>query len=215
MAIAMAGTILSGRPMKIPQAVGTPGVRNANKVDNRMAREKDKHNSQTGAKQAVARARRRGGKPKALAQALPAITKRILGKRGLAEGSLISDWSSIVGEQVASRCIPKQLAFKRSSERREGTLTLRVESGFATELVYLEEQLLERINAHFGYRAVAKLKLLQGPVADPGKRTRKAARPLTPADKSALDAKVAEIEDEDLRKALSDLGAAVFSRPKN
>lgn len=180
-----------------------------------MAQENDVKDSEADAKRAVSRARRRGGKPKALAQALPAITKRILGKRGLAEGSLISDWSSIVGEQVASRCIPKQLAFKRSSERREGTLTLRVESGFATELVYLEEQLLERINAHFGYRAVAKLKLLQGPVHPTDHRARRAVKPLAPADQSALDAKVAEIEDEDLRKALSDLGAAVFSRPKN
>lgn len=177
-----------------------------------MTSKQDTNKSKASAKQAVASARRRGGNPRPLAQALPAITKRILGKRGFAEGSLISDWSSIVGEQVASRCVPKQLAFKRSSERREGTLTLRVESGFATELVYLEEQLLERINAHFGYRAVAKLKLIQGPVIDPNKQKPKRATNLSPTDKTALDTKMAEIEDEDLRKALSDLGAAVFSR---
>ncbi|TQV83496.1 DUF721 domain-containing protein [Denitrobaculum tricleocarpae] len=180
-----------------------------------MTASRGKDSKKADAKRAVTRAKRRGGSPKALAQALPAITKRILGKRGLAEGSLISDWSSIVGEEVARRCIPKQLAFKRSSERREGTLTLRVESGFATELVYLEQQLLERINAHFGYRAVAKLKLLQGPVIDPTQRTRSPLRPLAPSDKTALEAKLADVEDEDLRKALSDLGAAVFSRPKS
>ncbi len=212
MVIALAGTILSVGAKKIPERIVNPAI--SCLMISRMTGKPDKDSSKTGAKQAVSRARRRGGGPKALAQALPAITKRILGKRGLAEGSLISDWSSIVGEQVASRCIPKQLAFKRSSERREGTLTLRVESGFATELVYLEQQLLERINAHFGYRAVAKLKLQQGPVIDPGQRRRKVPKPLSSADKSALDAKVADVEDEDLRKALSDLGAAVFGKPK-
>lgn len=213
MVIALAGTILSACPKKTPERVESTAIQYPKIV--RMTGKQDKDGSKAGAKQAVSRAKRRGGGPKALAQALPAITKRILGKRGLAEGSLISDWSSIVGEQVASRCIPKQLAFKRSSERREGTLTLRVESGFATELVYLEQQLLERINAHFGYRAVAKLKLQQGPVIAPGQRRRKAPKPLSKADKSALDAKVADVEDEDLRKALSDLGAAVFGKPKS
>ncbi|WP_282607585.1 DUF721 domain-containing protein [Pelagibius sp. Alg239-R121] len=167
-----------------------------------------------GAKRAVMKAKRRGGAPKALAQALPAITKKILGKRGFAEGSLINDWSSIVGEDIARRCIPKHLAFKRSSERREGTLTLRVESGFATELVYLEQQLLERINAHFGYRAVARFKLQQGPVLDGGKQPGQRAKILSDTDKSALEVKVSDIEDEDLRKALADLGAAVFGRPQ-
>lgn len=212
MVIAWPGTILRAGPKKIPELAEHSAIESL-KI-NGMTGKQDKGSSKAGAKQAVAHARRRGGGPKALAQALPAITKRILGKRGLAEGSLISDWSSIVGEQVASRCIPKQLAFKRSSERREGTLTLRVESGFATELVYLEQQLLERINAHFGYRAVAKLKLLQGPVIDPNQRARKAIKVLSPAKKSVLDAKVADVEDEDLRKALSDLGAAVFGQPK-
>lgn len=209
---ALAGTILRAGPKKTPERAESTAI-DCPKID-RMTGKQDKDSSKSSAKQAITRARRGGGGPKALAQALPAITKRILGKRGLAEGSLISDWSSIVGEQVASRCIPKQLAFKRSSERREGTLTLRVESGFATELVYLEQQLLERINAHFGYRAVAKLKLIQGPVIDPNQRRRKALKTLSGKEKSALDAKVADVEDEDLRKALSDLGAAVFGKPK-
>jgi hypothetical protein len=177
-----------------------------------MATKADKKTGSRGSGQAFPRTGRRGGGPKALAQALPAVTRRILGKRGFAEGSLVNDWSSVVGEEIARRCIPKQLSFKRSNERRDGTLTLRVESGFATELVYLEQQLLERINAHFGYRAVAKLRLLQGPVIDRKKRPRQAPRPLTRTEENTLNAKVSEVEDEDLRKALADLGTAVFRR---
>lgn len=180
-----------------------------------MTSSKDDRKKERGAKKAVAQARRRGGGPKSVAQALPAVTKKVLGKRGFAEGSLVNEWSSIVGNDIARRCIPKQLAFKRSSERREGTLTLRAESGFATELVYLEPQMLERINAHFGYRAVARLKILQGPVLDQGKSRKSKAKSLDKRDQDALDDKLAEIEDEDLRKALADLGSAVFGKRKN
>lgn len=179
-----------------------------------MKSSSDQNKRESGAKKAVARAKRRGGGPKAVAQALPAVTKRILGKRGFAEGSLINEWGSIVGSDIARRCIPKQLAFKRSSERREGTLTLRAESGFATELVYLEPQMLERINAHFGYRAVARLKILQGPVLEQGRKAKPKAKVLKQSDQESLNKKVAEIEDEDLRKALADLGAAVFGKPQ-
>ena len=177
-----------------------------------MSNNHDAAKGEPRAKRAVVRAKRRGGGPKAIAQALPAVTKKILGKRGFAEGSLVTDWASIVGTDIAKRCIPKQLAFKRSTERREGTLTLRVESGFATELVYLEQQMLERINAHFGYRAVARLKILQGPVLDRGKTKGPKVKTLSRADQSALSAKVSEVEDEDLRNALADLGAAVFGK---
>ncbi len=178
-----------------------------------MKSSQDGNKDEPGAKKAVLRAKRRGGGPKAVAQALPAITKKVLGKRGFAEGSLVTEWSAIVGRDIALRCIPKNLAFKRSSERREGTLTLRAESGFATELTYLEQQMLERINAHFGYRAVARLKIQQGPVPNQDRIRKSRIKVLDEKDQESLDRKVAEIEDEELRKALASLGTAVFGKP--
>lgn len=207
----MTGTILVVTPKETPGLAAEPDRR---PNETRMTSSQDQSKSERGAKKAIAQAKRRGGGPKAVAQALPAVTKKILGKRGFAEGSLVNEWSSIVGKDIARRCIPKQLAFKRSSERREGTLTLRAESGFATELVYLEPQMLERINAHFGYRAVARLKILQGPVLDQGKKPKSMTKRLNKSDQETLNKKVAEIEDEDLRNALADLGAAVFGKPQ-
>ncbi|MEE9209353.1 MAG: DUF721 domain-containing protein, partial [Kiloniellales bacterium] len=82
---------------------------------------------------------------RALAVTLPRITKRLFGKRGFAEGGLAADWPGIVGAELAARCRPGKLAFARAAERREGTLTLRVEAPFATEVQHLAPQIMERI----------------------------------------------------------------------
>ena len=44
------------------------------------------------------------------------------------------------------------------------TLVVRVESAFALELQHLAPLLIERINAHYGWRCVGRLVLKQGPV---------------------------------------------------
>ena len=56
---------------------------------------------------------------------------------------------------------------------------LRVASGgLAMELQHFEPVLVERINAYFGYPAVARVKLIQGPLPAPagGRRRRRRAR---------------------------------------
>ena len=159
--------------------------------------------------------KRRTQGPVPLAKTLPQITKRVLGNRGFAEGGLVNDWTAIVGEEIARRSLPKKLTFPRGRERQDGTLILRVESGFATELQYLEGPLLERINAFFGYRAVARLRLQQGPVAQRKKSRRPPAPALSKAEEKALSAKISVIEDEELRAALMEPGRAVHRLDKS
>ncbi len=145
---------------------------------------------------------------RALAVTLPRLTKRLVGKRGFAEGGLAADWPGIVGNEIASRCMPGKLSFERHTERRDGTLTLRVEAPFATELQHLAPQLMERINGYFGYRAVARLRLKQVPPAP------RAARQAPPSaargkDEAALERRLDAVEDPDLRAALGRLARAL------
>ena len=112
---------------------------------------------------------KRGGAPRPLSANIPDITKKTLGKRGLAEGGLITDWVRIVGPDLASSCQPERLAHP-PRERSGGTLHIRVYGGAATELQHLEPLVLERINGHFGYRAVAKLRLIHAPLSGRSER---------------------------------------------
>jgi len=150
---------------------------------------------------------------RAIAGTLPQVTRRALGRRGLAEGGLVAEWPNIVGSEIAARCRPEALAPARKGRRDEGVLTLKVDPGFALEAQHLAPILLERVNGYFGYRAVDRLRLQQGPLGRG--RTAKAPaaanreRPLDPDEEAALHSQVAAVADEDLRTALERLGRAV------
>lgn len=150
---------------------------------------------------------------RAIAGTLPQVTRRVLGRRGLAEGGLIAEWPNIVGQDVAARCRPEGLAVARKGRRDEGVLTLKVEPGFALEAQHLAPLLLERVNGYFGYRAVGRLRLQQGPLgrrAAPGRPAPGAAeRPLDSGEEAALHSQVATVGDDELRAALERLGRAV------
>ena len=149
---------------------------------------------------------------RALAVSLPRVTRRAFGKRGFAEGGLAVDWTGIVGTELAARCRPGKLAFARAAERRDGTLTLRVEAPFAIEVQHLAPQIMERINGHFGYRMVARL-LLKQVAYSPRPATSPAKPGPAPEITPELAARLESIEDPELRAALGRLGRALGSRP--
>jgi hypothetical protein len=151
----------------------------------------------------------RWGGARPVAAALPRLAGPLLGRRGLGEAQLLKDWASIVGADLAEHATPTKLSFPRG-ERRDGTLKLRVSPGIAPELQHREPQILERINAFFGYRAVARLALVQGPPLRGVDRRPPSPRPLAAAESAALEQRLAGIEDPALRDALERLGRAVI-----
>ena len=137
---------------------------------------------------------------RALGAALPALTKRALGRRGFAEGGLALDWAAVVGEEIAANTMPVKLAYARG-ERAGGTLHLKVASGYALVIAHCEPQLIERVNAYLGYGAVARLKLTQGALPH---RTRVESQP-----DSEPAAPVPGIEDAELAAALGSFAQAL------
>lgn len=161
-------------------------------------------------------AARRGGAPRPLAAMIGGLTRQALGKRGFAEAGLITDWEAIVGQALAATSQPDRLSFP-PGRRDGGTLRIRVAGGVATEIQHLEPMILERINGHFGYRAVERLVLVQAPLGKTGaaKSSRKKAGPLShppdPARLAEMEAHLAGVEDPDVRTALARLGRAMLA----
>jgi hypothetical protein len=137
---------------------------------------------------------------RALGAALPALTRRALGRRGFAEGGLALDWAAVVGEEIAANTLPMKLAYPRG-ERAGGTLHLKVASGYALVIAHCEPQLIERVNAHLGYAAVARLKLTQGAVPN---APRAESQPDSPPA-----APVPGIDDRALAEALGSFAEAL------
>jgi len=158
-------------------------------------------------------ATRSGGGPRSLALLVPRLARAAIGKHGFSEAGLLADWASIAGEEIAAHAQPERLEFPRG-ERLEGTLHLRVEGPWALALQHLEPQLVERINASRGYRAVARLRLQRGRLhGHPGRPA--PIRPPVQVDaqaRAALAAQVADIADGALRRAVERLGLALLAR---
>lgn len=156
---------------------------------------------------------KRHGRTRALAAEVAKVAAPVLGKRGFAAAQLITEWTSIVGPDWAETVSPERLSFP-PGERRDGTLHVRVAPAAAPVVQHRAPLLIERINGFFGYGAVARLRLVQAPLARPRRSARPAPRPLGPEERDALDRRLAGIDDPDLRAALRRLGEAVIGSPK-
>jgi hypothetical protein len=87
------------------------------------------------------------------------------------------------------------------------TLVLRVEGPMALEIQHASDIILERVNRFFGWSAVGRLALRQGPLS---RRERPAARPAPEASEVDQVAQtLSSVEDEQLRAALARLGASI------
>lgn len=153
---------------------------------------------------------RRGGL-RAMAAILPKAAGRAFGRRGFADGDLVTRWDAIVGHEIAAHCLPLRLA-RAKAGKAGGTLTLRVEAGFGLELQHLEPLLIERINAYFGYRAVTAISLRQGSIGRAPVRRAKGPPPLPAEVEADLGRRLTRIEDDELREALRRLSRSFHAR---
>ena len=155
-------------------------------------------------------ARSKGRRP------LGTLVRRALGpsfgRRGFARAEILTRWPAIVGERLARNSCPERLIAPRGGAG--GTLRIRVEGGFATELQHLETEVIERVNTYFGYSAVARLALVQGPLPVPDSAPRREARALEAGEAAALERALAATEDDRLRTSLAALGRGVIGHAR-
>jgi hypothetical protein len=159
------------------------------------------------------RSAERRGSLAALAVNVPAITRMAIGSRGFAEAGLVTHWPEIIGPELARGCQPDMLRFPKG-ERSDGTLTLRCIGALALEIQHQSPYLIERINSYFGYRAVARLRLVQGSLRRRPARVPLKLPSLTPAERSATAASLADLPDGEVKEALRRLGEAIRQRAK-
>lgn len=146
---------------------------------------------------------------RAIGASVERLTRPIFGKRGFQDASLINKWESVVGGMLAAHTAPEKIAYPRG-ERRDGTLHLTVDnSAFALELQHLEPQMIDRINTFFGFRAVARIRITQGVIAERPVVEPVVERELSTSERRRLEKRTEIIGDSDLRAALTRLGAAI------
>jgi hypothetical protein len=156
---------------------------------------------------------------RAVGSYVPKLTHKAFEKYGFAAAALITDWEVIVGKDMAAFTAPERLKWPRGvgfgeeldeieAGRPGATLIVRVEPARALDVQYRAQQLLERINGHFGYRAVGELRILQAPLPDRGTSASasRTGQPIVAAPE------LAGIGDERLRRALTALKSGMARR---
>lgn len=170
----------------------------------------------------AARANAAAASAKAVGALVPSLTRKAFERFGFSTATLLTDWATIAGADLARYTSPDRLKWPRTTQDGEGesgpqrqgaTLVLRVDLGRAIDVQYKSRQIIERINAHFGYRAVAEIRILQAPVEGALPPTAEASHarrpPRRPFDRSETGPLLAAIPDDGLRAALERMQAGL------
>lgn len=137
-------------------------------------------------------------------------------ERGFAVTRLLTHWTEVVGEATAQIATPVNVSYGKGG--MGATLTLLTTGAQAPMLEMQKEQIREKVNACYGYRAISRVRVTQtaptgfadGRVAfTPASKAKK-----TPSEAVQSTAKTLSdgIESDDLRAALAALGANVIHK---
>lgn len=162
---------------------------------------------------------------KTIGSFVPGLTRPAFERYGFSAAALITDWATIVGADFARYTTPERLKWPKRvdwsgedvSEAERGrpgaTLILAVHAGRALDIEYRAAQLIERINAYFGYRAVAAMRIIQ---VSPGKTAAIEQRPQgtmsPPAGAPKPRQELAQIAQPTLRAALERMAEGLVAR---
>ena len=141
------------------------------------------------------------------------LTDKAMRAKGFAQAEVIVKWPQIVGYDLASCSLPVKLAFPRG-ERASGTLIVRCESAYAPLLQHQTMRIVEMVNMYFGYGAINKVSLQQGPMPMKRNRLRQDVRELSVSEKEELDNLVGDDDVSPLKAAVKRLGKQVILKRK-
>ncbi|MEX1034454.1 MAG: DciA family protein [Sneathiella sp.] len=147
--------------------------------------------------------------PRAIASLVGKSSRAALIRRGFAQADILTHWPAIVGPNLANFSSPEKLSYSRQSNK-EATLRIRVAPGWAPEFQHFEPLIVERINSFFGYRAVARLQLIQAPVQKPETRTKTPPAPLSVTQENWIKETIKNITDESLKKRLEAVATSML-----
>ena len=88
---------------------------------------------------------------------LPTKIRRIIKKKGRIYEETIDNWRYIVGDEFFKVCYPK--SFKSSNKFGAGYLNIIVKRGKEIDLEYSKKNIINKLNAYFGYEAIKKIKI--------------------------------------------------------
>jgi hypothetical protein len=151
-------------------------------------------------------------KARSVGEFLPSLMRPAFEKYGFSSAAILTDWAALAGPELAAFTAPERLKWPRKQPGEDNpsgaTLILRVAGARALEVEHRRPQIIERLNASFGYRAVADIRVVQAPLE---KRKTRTVQPLPVLDASELPA-LSDIHEQRLRAAVARLAGGIAAK---
>ena len=90
-----------------------------------------------------------------LSNVLPKKVKKILQKKGYNFSNIVDNWGKIVGRSFSDVCYPKKIL--NGKKMKNSKLVLNVVHGKEIEVEYSKKDIIEKINAFFGYKFISQI----------------------------------------------------------
>ena len=167
---------------------------------------------------------RQHGRKKGFARASQLLSGQIRKageSRGFAVTRLLTHWPEIAGQDIADIARPVEVSYGRGGFG--ATLTLLTTGANAPMLEMQKEKLRERVNATYGYNAIARVRITQthatgfadGQASFEHKPRKPAPSAPDPKITKAASEAARPVADDGLRAALETLGENVLSKSKH
>ena len=105
---------------------------------------------------------------------IPKLAAKAFEKYGFHSAEIMTAWARVAGADIAAFTEPERIKWPRghaaqnsgdgSGAAEAATLVLRVDPARALDIEYRAGEIIDRINRYFGYRAIARLTIVQAPV---------------------------------------------------
>lgn len=140
--------------------------------------------------------------------------RKATAKRGFSEARLLTSWAEIVGPSLSAITRPAKVSFAKNG--LGATLLIYADGARAPEVQMQEPDILRRVNACYGYRAISRIRITQtdrhglGFAEDQQAFVDDRDKAPDPEKMAALD--LDNVKDDGLRAALESLSKSVLTR---
>jgi hypothetical protein len=149
-----------------------------------------------------------------LSTSIKQVTNHTLGRKFVALGRILNQWSDIIGPEMSVKTQPVKIIYRKPKDKQEkpkALLEIAATSADASVLHYQKSLILERINQIFGDNWVTEIRFVH--IA-----SNTDLPPLSlkkKVDMTNINTLLADIQDEDIRKSLEKLGESVLRKEGN
>ncbi|MEP2642493.1 DciA family protein [Roseobacter sp.] len=138
--------------------------------------------------------------------------------RGFAQSRLLTQWTEVVGTDIAAISRPVEVSYGRGG--MGATLTLLTTGAQAPMLEMQKEKLRAKVNAVYGYNAIARVRITQtaatgfadGKVSFEATKPAADAAPVDPDIRQKAAQTAGPVQDDGLRDALARLGENILTK---